>query len=374
MPEMLVIGDSILWGQGLLEEDKCTSLVRKRWAEIVRQPVNEYRFAHSGADIWDDGQAGVIAAIDRDPPRFPATLPGDAAVRRTRPSEPTPALRDDIGEIPDEEPYLLRQILDARAMLPNVAIDLVIVDMGINDTEIFNLVLPGKSLAAVVERARSLAPRVSYVLDKIGTSFPAAKILVTGYYPVVSKKSDLAEIFQFAGAVVDAALHEGVEVPWLSRASAHPLLRAIEHDIAALFSRDLASRCAAWTAEMHAVLREAVAAFDGGRSVAAFVDPGFQPEHAIFAPDTLLWPFVDGRPQDPLAPKREQWGQAAGITGFDRFYIERASLGHPSPRGALRYAGAADHRRRRTAQRVYPGVSDLCGRLGNNVAKIRVGI
>ncbi len=164
------------------------------------------------------------------------TLPGDAAIRRSRACEPTPALRDASGEIPDEEPYLLRQILDARALLPNTAIDLVVVDMGINDTEIFNLVLPGKSLAAVVERVRSLAPRVRYALEKLGSTFPGARVLVTGYYPLVSKESDLSEVFQFANAVVDAALEEDVRVPLLDRAFRYPVLRKIEHDVAALFS------------------------------------------------------------------------------------------------------------------------------------------
>jgi hypothetical protein len=340
MPELLVMGDSILWGQGLPEEDKCTSVLRRRWSAAIGQPVSEYRFAHSGADIWDDGQSGVLAALDPDPPRFPPILPGDPAVLRTRPCERTPPLRDAIGEIPDEEPYLLRQILDARTMLSDVFIDLVVVDMGINDTEIFNLVLPGKSLAAVVARARSLAPRVRHVLDKIGATFPGAKILVTGYYPIVSKESDLSEVFQFASAVVDAALREDVDVPWLGRLAQHPFLRRIEHDVAVLFSRDLASRSAAWTAAMHEVLQAAVAAFDGGRGIAAFVDPEFRPEHAIFAPDSLLWPFVDGQPQDPMAAKREQWCVDNGVTGFERLAVERASLGHPGPAGALRYADA----------------------------------
>jgi lysophospholipase L1-like esterase len=343
---MLVLGDSILWGQGLSEDDKCTSILRARWSSATGAPVQEYKFAHSGADIWDDGQSGVLAALNPYPPRYPATVPGDPAVMRTRPSEPTAPLRDAIGEIPDEEPYLLHQILDARGVLATLPpIDLVVVDMGINDTEVYNLILPDKSLPAVVARAKSLAPRVAYAIDKVAEAFPSAKVLVTGYYPLVSKQSDVAKVFQFAKTLVDAAANdENLDVPWLDRLAQWPLVRRVEDGIASLFARDLATRSSAWLSAIHGVLSEAVTTFNRGRStvVAAFVDPGFGPEHALFAPETLLWRYDDGTPPDPKAGARRRWCDDNGIYGFDRLVIENASLGHPSPAGALRYADALE--------------------------------
>src|SRR5258708_23663543 len=118
MPSMLVLGDSILWGQGLAEQDKCTAYLRDAWSHASGAPIDEYRFAHSGADIWDDGQSGILAPLNPSPPVFPAVLPCDKAILSRRPSQPTPAERDAVGEIPADEAYLLRQILDARAALP----------------------------------------------------------------------------------------------------------------------------------------------------------------------------------------------------------------------------------------------------------------
>jgi lysophospholipase L1-like esterase len=340
MRSMLILGDSILWGQGLAEKDKCTVYLRDAWSRASGARVDEYRFAHSGADIWDDGQSGILAALNPSPPVFPAILPGDKAILWRRPSQPTPAERDAVGEIPADEAYLLRQILDARAALPGVAIDLVVVDMGINDNAVYDLVLPGKSKSAVVARARSLAPRVRFALDKIGANFPEARVLVSGYYPVVSSKSDLSKVVQFARRVVEAALQENVRVPWLSRLSTLPLLDVLTHEVLTLLNMDLADRCTAWRDAMHTVLGDAVKLFDAGRGVAAFVDPDFQPEHALFAPQSLLWPFVDGRPTDPKADDRRRWCDDTGTEGFERLRVESASLGHPSPEGAERYGRA----------------------------------
>ncbi len=103
---------------------------------------------------------------------------------------------------------------------------------------------------------------------------------------------------------------------------------------------DLADRCTAWRDAMHAVLADAVKVFDAGRGVAAFVDPDFQAEHALFAPQSLLWRFVDGRPTDPKADDRRRWCDDTGTEGFERLLVESASLGHPSREGAERYGRA----------------------------------
>jgi hypothetical protein len=113
------------------------------------------------------------------------------------------------------------------------------------------------------------------------------------------------------------------------------------HDVFKLLDQDLAARCADWRDAMHEVLRDAVASFDGDRGKAAFVDPDFQPEHAIFVPGTtLLWPFRDGHPTDPRASERVRWCDETGTKGFDRLVVVSATLGHPSPAGAERYGQA----------------------------------
>jgi hypothetical protein len=353
MPHLLVVGDSIQWGQGLDEPEKMSALLREAWQAAAGVDVTVHRFAHSGADVWDDGQSGILAAINPVPPPFPGSFPiTHAAIAGAAASAATEAERDAIGEIPSDAPFLLRQILDAKISLAGTEVDLVLVDGGINDTEIYNLVLPGKDLAAVVARAQSLLPRICFALTKVGEAFPKAKILLTGYYPVVSRQSRLLGVLQFAKRVAEAAVQEGVQdlaklVPLLE----HPFEPALQkqdvsfaelspQDPLGALAGDLANRCAAWTMAMHSVLRQAAAIQDSTGRLAAFVDPQFGPETAIFAPTSLLWRFKDGQPTDPLAGARKRFCDANGIEGFRRLLVECASLGHPAPAGAKKYAAA----------------------------------
>lgn len=336
MAEMLVLGDSIAWGQGLAENEKASTLLAGVWrANRGGTNVRVHRFAHSGADIWDDGQSGAVAALDPTPPSFARSFAiGEKAVLRTRPCGDA-AARDASGEIPDEEPYLLRQILDARIELAGTRVDLVVVDAGINDTEVYNLVLPGKNMGAVIARGRSVESRMDFVLDRIGEAFPHAKVIVTGYYPVVSDRTHLGELLRFTSRVIRAAVEEGVRA---ATDVAHMFSGAPKPEARAPAMLDLAGRCRGWTDALHLALARSVETFQKAGRRAVFVDPDFQPDHAVFAPGSLLWPFENGMPTDPLAGARSKWCVEHGIVGFDKLVIEVASMGHPNRRGAARYA------------------------------------
>jgi lysophospholipase L1-like esterase len=335
MKTLLTLGDSILWGQGLREEEKCTRLLADAWRQAAGgEEVREVRYAHSGADVWDDNQSGVLAAINPFPPPFPGSFAvGDGAIALTRPSTPTTV---PTGEIPDEEPYLLAQILAAGADLAAAPPDLVVLDMGINDTEIYNLVVPGKSTEALIRRASSLAPRVRFALSRVRGTFPRAKVLLTGYYAVVSERTEADELLQFSQRVLDAALRAAVPIP-------EPLQLALDAAFGHAFDDlvpGLARHSRAWQEATHEVLSQAVLEINAGLAdpVAAFVDPDFRPEHALLAPESLLWPFVDGQPTDPMAGVRRDFCVRKGIVGFDALVVECASMGHPGPLGARRYA------------------------------------
>src|SRR5713101_8460258 len=101
--QMAVLGDSVLWGSGLAEDDKAWSLVR-RWVEHrIGRPVHVQILAHSLAGVEPD------PARDVDSPAW--------------------------GEIRFRHPSITYQVLsDPRVNDPvPAAIDLVLVDGGIND-------------------------------------------------------------------------------------------------------------------------------------------------------------------------------------------------------------------------------------------------
>src|SRR5229473_1117716 len=104
---MVVLGDSILWGQGLPLEDKATTTAQRSLGTRLSRPAILEMFAHSRAvitpDVWHDLQ----------------------------PAKP--------GEVPSRYPSVTAQ---AKAV-PNPAnVDLVLVNGGINDMGAQQIVNP----------------------------------------------------------------------------------------------------------------------------------------------------------------------------------------------------------------------------------------
>ena len=200
---MLILGDSIMWGQGLPEGAKATALVAKTIGQKQRVDVTQARYARSGADTWDANETllqdlspfprelpPILAALDE------GTIVGSGAVLGTQ------TARDAIGEVPDTRPFILRQILAARADLQAESVDLVLVNGGINDVAVPNIVLPYKSARLLQKRTRSYAGHMAATLDRIHAAFPAARIVVTGYYPIISAASEIGRILDFSTELV----------------------------------------------------------------------------------------------------------------------------------------------------------------------------
>ena len=160
---MVVLGDSVTWGQGLDRGSKFTALAQQWLGERLDREVQRVVLAHSGAVIAPD------PVRDLDPPTD--------------------------GEIPNEYPSITHQA--SRVDAPET-VDLVLLNGGINDlhpAEILNPlnVFPDR-LANLI---RLKCGRMNQLLT--GTVFPTfnrALVIVTGYFPLVSEQSDLAEVFK----------------------------------------------------------------------------------------------------------------------------------------------------------------------------------
>src|SRR5215218_1679239 len=109
---IVVLGDSVGWGQGLKTEDKYASQIQRSLVgELQPQQVNvSHIFAHSGARIQ----------------------PGDDRTQYP-------------GEVPVGEPTVETQVtiaaegLQRASVDPRYAVDLVLVAAGINNVSIFNI-------------------------------------------------------------------------------------------------------------------------------------------------------------------------------------------------------------------------------------------
>jgi lysophospholipase L1-like esterase len=324
---LLVLGDSILWGQGLKEEHKSWYLV-KMWLQETGMTVREKVEAHAGA---------VIGTAGTSPPKS-LTL---------------------YGEVNSAWPTLHDQIDDAlRSFVDPSQVDLVLVDGCINDVDARRFLNAANTPEGIQELAREKcgAP-VEELLTRIAASFPSAHIIATGYYPVVSDKTP-RDLFM--------------------RALAKRFYAPTSADGPKLSDKELLARLAAtstaWYDASNRWLMEAVAkvnaqvALKGSRQRVLFAKIPFLPEHAFAARESRLWGFdgttlrkmlavatlgkVDLHANDEVRSQRSSVCQdffkrtpgeteEQKRTRKDHLLVCRlASIAHPNRKGAVMYADA----------------------------------
>ncbi|HLK10733.1 MAG TPA: hypothetical protein VKW76_05095 [Candidatus Binatia bacterium] len=286
---IVTLGDSVPWGQGLLEDEKYDALVQAALA-AAHPGITLERLAHSGAVIGAFGATGTPEA----------------------------------GEVPGARPTIVEQC-DAFADSPDT-VDLVLLDGGINDVGVATILNPLALIPTLGSRiTRACHDEMLVLLRKVGAKFSKAscRLLVTGYYPIVSAQSDPLGVRRLLG------LH-GIAVP--------DFLDAEE-----AFLAPVVERCREFFTDSSAETQRAIA--DAGDPRIRFVPTGFTDENAIFVAGTsLLWGLdVDEAlsPLDPAAARRRAQCDLAHpgpLAVVAREYCYRASAGHPNVAGAQRLA------------------------------------
>ena len=294
VPDYLVtLGDSVHWGQGLRREHKLHALVE---AELVKtHPGLVHHFlAHSGAII------GIGATVARQ--------------------------RVD-GEVPIAYPTLVQQV-DAFAGNPADVIA-VLVNGGINDVDIRNILNPFVSqaaLGAMIEEHcyDSMRALLEFILARFTN--PAARVVVTTYYPILSP---LSRPF----GVPFLLANEGLALP----SGLDPLAG----------TNIVIAKCMQFWQESTTALADAVAAANATltRPRVVLADPGFTEDNAVFAGDPWLFGLANDpllSPQDEVVAERHAACDLAfPVTDWAaRQQCYRASAGHPNVKGARKYADA----------------------------------
>ncbi|MCA1816944.1 MAG: hypothetical protein LC746_11140 [Acidobacteria bacterium] len=176
---VLALGDSVMWGQGLRDEHKFTHKLRDWLCEQRggggcrnEEDVQLHVEAHSGA---------VVARPDDDAGRA-------AEERFTRDIAPVRY----YGEVNHAYPTLWGQLELARrhyagASIPPGEIDLVLVNGGINDLNATKILLYKILGGDLTEKAKEFCGEMmAEFLDTLSGAFPNARIVVPGYFPLVS--------------------------------------------------------------------------------------------------------------------------------------------------------------------------------------------
>jgi len=318
---IVVAGDSVMWGQGLRSNQKLHELAGREIAAEIGVPLSQVEIrlhAHSGA---------VIAEPVSPPPLDTSTTSWQ--------------------EVPHSTPTILAQVDRAlpNAPQPDPAIDLVLLNGGINDIN-FRVIFDPTANDNELERRirKNCYTDMKRLLRKTRHNFPNAVIVVTGYYPILSEESRLNVVRLTVGLLT---LTVGPAAPLVSAALAQRAVRRLRY-----FHRRQLSWLRRTVTETH------TDATTRGAGV-LFAHPAFGPQNSVGASEPLLfgpqapddvdaaWERFRRRPltnvlalepDDPLSTSRRTACEALVDDRTERLQCFVASLGHPNIQGARRYA------------------------------------
>ena len=290
--DLVVLGDSVMWGQGLRDEHKSATIVAKG---LNAKPVI---IAHSGAVI---GRAAHCALTP-----FP-------------------------GEMPESCPSILQQI-GAYTGDPGAA-PIVLLNGGINDIDIRTILNPFTDPGDLSSDIRKYCHQdMVFLLTQVKLRFSNAntKIVVASYFPIITAASD----FDF--------------VPPLMEFLGAPLPRFIEFDLFDVGNPivdKIIDLSAQFWHESAAALAKAVSDVNIGTGPRCFfANVPFTEDNAVFAPEAWLFgvgPAPDFAAEDEVREsRRSQCDITFKNDFFGREQCYRASAGHPNVTGAQQFAQA----------------------------------
>ncbi|HEX9961854.1 MAG TPA: hypothetical protein VGB00_13025 [Pyrinomonadaceae bacterium] len=319
--DFLVVGDSLVWGQGLREEHKFYHLT-KEWlrAEVFKntREINVKVKAHSGASM------------------------------NLRPFESDALEKAEIGETefyhPEVNvsfPSINAQIDVARKEYKNSeSVGLIMLTGGITDIRLSVILNPLKDNDELKrEIVRHCNEKMFEMLTKAATEFPNALIVVVGYYPFLSKYTparvmlnNLLEIYEFPRP--------------LKSAINNPLNRRLLKR----YRKKMIERSMIWAQDSTREFKKAVERLntESGKQRAVFVESPIKEENSIAAKKPLVYETgKKGKAQDALAKERlkvcdETIDELKKLTDlkFRARTCELATTGHPNVEGSKAIAEA----------------------------------
>ena len=295
--DLVVLGDSVMWGQGLQIQDKSATLAAN--ALSARFPgLQPVIIAHSGAVIGRSATCGATV--------FP-------------------------GEVPESCPSILQQI-GAYSGDPQ-AVPIVLLNGGINDIDIRTILNPltlPSDLSSDIQQY--CYQDMGFLLEQVKSRFSnsTTRIVVTSYFPILSTASRLdllAPFMEFMGA----------PLPSLVNTSALDFANPLVQKVIRL--------CLQFWQESSQALSNVVTAINAGTGPRCFfANVPFTENNSVFAPQAWLrgvGPAPDFSPQDEVAVARHpQCDMVFQDDFFAREQCYRASAGHPNVTGAQQFAQA----------------------------------
>jgi lysophospholipase L1-like esterase len=363
---MLVLGDSVMWGQGLADEHKFSYLVRQWICEQRnsgncqdKDDVQIHVEAHSGA---------VIAKPEKDNQKKEED-------RFTRTNSPIRY----PGEVNNVYPTVWGQVDLAHRYyldnsIPPEEVDLILVNGGINDMGAPSLLAPkllGFLAGNINDSARKYCEDdMKLLLEKVANNFPNARIVVPGYFPLVSLNTPENLLMETIGYLFLGKKEKANNAEAIEEESANPPNEVAASHKPSKSLVHMANRSRDWTVASNAALATAVKSFNSSRAGlpvtgnnspapppdasarALFVPVLFSDENAYAAKSALLWKLIRKGPDvvlecaetnplknlianDELQTKRGCMCEQAGKR--NDVICMRAGAFHPNVQGAELY-------------------------------------
>ncbi len=311
----LVVGDSLVWGQGLNEEDKFYFLTKTWLKEEIfggNRQVNLKVKAHSGARIsLHDYESEALKNAGKDGTKFY------------------------YPEINVSFPSIRTQVDIARKNYENPqSVNLIMLSGGVADITVTEILNPFKSNEKLQKDIVKYCDTGMFELLKhTAQVFPNAVIAVVGYYPIITSHTPMKKI-------VNDILEVYNSPPWLKPLINTPLKRQLFR----IYRKKMINRSRVWyersTFELQKAVEKLNSNFDNQRAI--FIESPFSEEHGYGAKDTLLWNVgKNGKGADDLYAERkiecketlDQLREKTQLKLRTRV-CELASIGHPNVEGA----------------------------------------
>jgi lysophospholipase L1-like esterase len=318
--QMLVLGDSILWGQGLKTENKAWHHIKVWLEKNTGRNVVERIEAHSGAVIE---RSSVNDNLTSSNPEVNVGLP----------------------TVNDQLDNALRFYSDPSP------VDLVLLSGCGNDVGVQKL-LDASTVGEVKDMTEAkCGTPVENLLRRITTAFPSARVIVTGYYPFFSEQTKNDFVLKgLARRFFKTRIDDGQQM------SSKEVFERLK-----LNSRE-------WYQASNSRLTEAVRKINAevGQQRVVFAKIEFPPSYSFSAPQTHLWNFNRSPYRmallflsfgKVLLPSNDEvrkhrtascnvlYREKPNETPQEktdrkalRLFCRYAALGHPNRKGALLYA------------------------------------
>lgn len=317
----LVVGDSLVWGQGLREEDKFYHLT-KEWLQTEvfdnSRKVNLLVTAHSGASInlrQYETEALANAEIGED----------EYFHREINLSFPSIRTQIDVARDKYEDPQ---------------SVDLILLSGGITDVRLSAILNPLESNDELKsDIAKHCNEKMFDLLDKTAAEFPNALIAVVGYYPFFSKRVPARVIFNGV-----------LEMYNFPRPIKFLINNPLNRYTLRYYREKMIERSIIWAEDSTAELKKAVdrlnTKFDRRRAV--FIESPISEKNGIGSKNPLVYEIQKkGRMNDHRAAERkalckrtlDELRESTDLKLRSRT-CELATVGHPNVAGSKAYAKA----------------------------------